>query len=1138
MSSGPKPSLHICANSLGPVASLDADLSKYAQNLIYARNGTGKSFLTRALRYLDLHADGQDIQDAPVNLIAEESINGQGVFELSRGGVNIGKLTLNSSTSQVIPEIGDCIFLVFSDDFVQAELRQSNFVVNGNIESKITLDQSIISTKDAEEKLAQAEARLEGLKRQLGQAVIKAKEDQLATKAGVNKRLREYFNIQLPDLLADHSELPDRPPRSFGDILGDLDTLKSVPAEPDYPNDIETLSFNPALFDVAGENLARITSPSSVAEEIKAKIALHPAFVETGVEIIQNGTHENCPFCEQSIAHPPARDVIAAYMAYFADAEGEHKKALREDWSRIKALRGAVSACETSFSRNSFKYESLKRLVPSQRSVVLPDLSKQVETIDSSLGVYAQAIQQKGSQPGDEVAAPKIDIASLFASLREMIVEINQAFSALRGAISASDAERRNLHREACAVFAIEFVRSSWASFESVRAHEEEVRVAAAELAALKKSQLSDNAKDRVAATFEALVISFFGHKYTFDKASFTLKHENREMMRGPSRTLSDGEKTAIAFCYFIACVHKKVKTTSDYGKIYLVFDDPITSMSYDYVFTIAQTLKHMSISSTGDISINPSDISKGYVASADVVAEIEPPTAEHYLATSKECGIRGMTADIAKFLTTVSLNAVAASVRPSRPLLSAVRQMKRAASEASKAAALPEKPSGTRLEDMAGYGAAKDWGLQLAEDLRAWKAGDISWEDVDRGALLYGPPGCGKTSYAKALAATCGVDLVLASAARWQARGHLGDYLKAMRAAFAEAKKKAPCLLFIDEFDSFGDRDAPTSDDHHRDYRRQVINGLLECLDPAEGREGVIIVGATNNPHVIDRALLRSGRLETLIGIPLPDDHARVEILRHHLKDRSIGGDLSRFISVTRGWSGADLEKLARDARRLARRQKVQVTEALLMEVMPARHVFSAAELRYTAVHEAGHAIIGVLLSCDRLTSVHIERDVPLHGSRLVVGLAQFEPDERAAKTAVYYDTRIAMLLGGIAAETLVYGCGSDSAGGDPSSDLALASDIATRLERHFGLGESLSVELGRGTRPLEYLRERDPQLRQLVDARLKAQFERAVDLLSEHRAELDRLVEMLITKYRVEGAEVRALFSSAPRKTASVRT
>ncbi|MEW9614635.1 AAA family ATPase [Shinella sp. S4-D37] len=529
-----------------------------------------------------------------------------------------------------------------------------------------------------------------------------------------------------------------------------------------------------------------------------------------------------------------------------------------------------------------------------------------------------------------------------------------------------------------------------------------------------------------------------------------------------------------------------------------------------------------------------PSDL----IASADIVSEIAPPTPEHYRAGAREAKVAGMTEEIAEFLAPLPFDTVATAFRVSRPLAASVRHLLRAQQEAAKAGPAPAKPSGPRLEDMAGYGAARDWGIQLSEDLRAWKAGEIGWEDVDRGALLYGPPGCGKTSYAKALANTCGVELVLASAAKWQAKGHLGDYLRAMRGAFDEARKKAPCLLFIDEADSFGSRDAPTSDDHHRDYRRQVINGLLECLDPSEGRDGVVVVAATNNPSVIDPALLRSGRLEKLIGIPLPDGDARAAILLHHMRGQKIDVNLKRFVWATRGWSGADLEKLARDARRIARRRKVAVTEDLLMEVMPARHVFNAAELRATAVHEAGHAIIGVLLACDTLTSVHIERDVPLHGSRLVVGLAEFEPDERAAKTAVYYDTRIAMLLGGLAAETLVYGCGSDSAGGDPSSDLAIASDIATRLERHFGLGESLSVELGRGERPLEYLRDRDPELRRLVDARLKLQFARAIEILSDHRAELDHLVEMLVTKFRVEGDEVRALLSSPRRKTASVRT
>jgi wobble nucleotide-excising tRNase len=612
MSSAPKPSLHIRATSLGPVAQLDADLSKFAQNLVYARNGTGKSFLTRALRYLDLHGEGHDVHDAPTNLISEESTNGQGMFELSQGGANIGRLTLDLSTRQVTPQLGDRIFHVFSEDFVHAELRQTNFVVNGNIESKITLDHTIISTKDAEDKVEQAKTRLSETIAALESGLSKSKEEQLSVKAGVNRRLREYIAIQLSDLISGHNVLPAQPARNFGNVLSDLDALKSVPAEPDYPGDIENITFNSSVIDTAITNLTRITSPSSVAEEIKAKITAHHGFIEAGIELMETGKG-NCPFCEQSVEHPPAKDLIASYIAFFADAEGAHKQALREDWSRVKSLRGMVAACGITFSRNLSKYESLKKLVPSQKSVTLPDLPIGTQAADTMLGAFSDAILRKGTNPSEEVPPPELDLPSSFAALRQMIAEINQAFLALRVAIGASDTERRNLQREACEIFAVEFVRSNWSSFEAVRMREDEARVAAAELAELKKSQLSDNAKDRVATTFESLMVSFFGEKYSFDKASFTLRRDNREMTRGPSRTLSDGEKTVIAFCYFIACVHKKVKTTSDYGKVFLVFDDPITSMSYDYVFAIAQTLKHLSISNTGTVSINPADINKGF---------------------------------------------------------------------------------------------------------------------------------------------------------------------------------------------------------------------------------------------------------------------------------------------------------------------------------------------------------------------------------------------------------------------------------------------------------------------------------------------------------------------------------------------
>lgn len=222
MSSAPKACLRMRAKWLGPVGSLDADLSKHAQKLVYARNGTGKSFPTRALRYLDLHGDGEDIQDALINLLAEESTDGDGFFELSQGGVNIGKLTLSSTMSLVTPDISDRIFHVFSENFVHAELRQSNFVVNDDIESKISLDQSIINTKDAKEARARAESLVKEIRERVDQRTLQLKDQQLASKAGVNKRLRGYGDIELGMLLKRHTTLPEQTARSYGDVLSDF----------------------------------------------------------------------------------------------------------------------------------------------------------------------------------------------------------------------------------------------------------------------------------------------------------------------------------------------------------------------------------------------------------------------------------------------------------------------------------------------------------------------------------------------------------------------------------------------------------------------------------------------------------------------------------------------------------------------------------------------------------------------------------------------------------------------------------------------------------------------------------------------------------------------------------------------------
>ncbi|MBA1140697.1 AAA family ATPase [Mesorhizobium neociceri] len=187
------------------------------------------------------------------------------------------------------------------------------------------------------------------------------------------------------------------------------------------------------------------------------------------------------------------------------------------------------------------------------------------------------------------------------------------------------------------------------------------------------------------------------------------------------------------------------------------------------------------------------------------------------------------------------------------------------------------------RVETLTGYGEAKEWALALKDDLALWRAGTLAWEDMSTKILLSGPPGTGKTQFAKALCNSLQIPLIASAVSVWLEPGYLGDVLKRMSAAFAEAEAAKPAILLIDEIDGIGKRGASGE---WTSYWDSVVNRALELLDGAAKSDGVIVIGATNNPDAIDRALLRSGRLETHIPIPRPDTTALIGILRHHLKN------------------------------------------------------------------------------------------------------------------------------------------------------------------------------------------------------------------------------------------------------------
>lgn len=397
------------------------------------------------------------------------------------------------------------------------------------------------------------------------------------------------------------------------------------------------------------------------------------------------------------------------------------------------------------------------------------------------------------------------------------------------------------------------------------------------------------------------------------------------------------------------------------------------------------------------------------------------------------------------------------------------------------------------------GFGEAGAWAMELKKDIQDWRDGRLPWSEVDKGCLLYGPPGTGKTRFAAALAAECEMHLEATSISKWQSSGDgaLGAMLKAMYRSFATAKENAPCLLFLDEFDSIGDRSK--FDSRHADYSTQVVNALLECLDGIGGREGVVVIGASNHPERIDPALIRSGRLETHVHFPLPDANARAEILAFHLPSLAEEPLLKEIAAKLPGTSGADLERLSRDARRVARRERRSVTIGDIRgKIAPLPVLNDDYQLRI-AIHEAGHALIAHALQVGKIERVEIFDNAQNFATEVDAhGITVTQHPTVPFRTKGEMMNRIAMGLAGAAAEDVFYGDRSTTASGTNNSDFAKATSLAIEAVTQHGFGKSPYFLPGsvNTSSPAELWR--DHRLRAEVDEILQTEYRRARDMLS----------------------------------------
>jgi len=377
-----------------------------------------------------------------------------------------------------------------------------------------------------------------------------------------------------------------------------------------------------------------------------------------------------------------------------------------------------------------------------------------------------------------------------------------------------------------------------------------------------------------------------------------------------------------------------------------------------------------------------------------------------------------------------------------------------------SRARLLGEDQVRITFSDVAGVEEAKEEVSELVEFLRDPGKFQKLGGKIPRGVLMVGPPGTGKTLLAKAIAGEAKVPFFTISGSDF-VEMFVGVGASRVRDMFEQAKKHAPCIIFIDEIDAVGrHRGAGLGGGH--DEREQTLNQLLVEMDGFEGNEGVIVIAATNRPDVLDPALLRPGRFDRQVVVPLPDIRGREQILKVHMRKVALGDDVKANIIArgTPGFSGADLANLVNEAALFAARaDKKFVTmedferakDKIMMGAERKSMVMSEAEKKLTAYHESGHAIVGRMMpKHDPVYKVTI---IP-RGRAL--GVTMFLPEEdRLSYSKAYLESQLCSLFGGRIAEVLIFG--EDAVTTGASNDIERATKIARSMVTKWGLSEKL---------------------------------------------------------------------------------